>query len=221
MLICTKVFTLSLDITSKYETKISIEARLENTHNYSIFKRISTLILVILCVVIGINLYLMHNKNAANWYQLESEQLGRSLTFQAAKLVAAPLAKDDQELLGHYVEVINQGMFVKGAVMFDAVGVRYAQQEERLSVIDMLRLQDVEPLVFVEDIVFEDEIIGYIKLVLDKKAITQHHRTFNQNQLSQSILVIILSFIVAVLGTRLFYKVRRSYRLADDEETLV
>lgn len=163
----------------------------------------------------------MHNQNAANWYQVESEQLGRSLTLQAAKLVAAPLAKNNQDLLGHYVEVINQGMFVEGAVMFDAFGVRYAQQEERLSVIDMLRQQDVEPLVFVEDIVFDDNTIGYIKLVLDKKAITLHHRTFNQNQFSQSVLVIILSVIVAVLGTRLFYKVRKSYRLVDDEETLV
>ncbi len=194
---------------------------MENTHNYSIFKRISTLILVILCVVIGVNLYLMHSRNAADWYQVESEQLGRSLTIQAAKLVAAPLAKEDEELLAQYVEVINQGMFVKGAVMFDEMGVRYAQQVERLSVIDMLRQQDIEPLVFVEDIIYEDKIIGYIKLVLDKKAITEHHRTFNQNQLSQSILVIILSVIVAGLGTRLFYKVRESYRLVDNDETLV
>lgn len=194
---------------------------MENTHNYSIFKRISTLILLILCGFIGVNLYVMHHTNASNWYEVESEQLGRSLTIQASKLVAAPLAKGDQALLSSYVDVINQGMFVKGAVMYDQMGVRYAQQDERLSVIELLRQKNIEPLVFVEDIVFEDKTIGYIKLVLDKQAITQHHRIFNKNQLSQSILVIILSVVAAALGTRLFYKVRESYRLVDSDETLV
>lgn len=169
---------------------------------------------------IAVNLYLMHTQNAAKWYQVESEQLGRSLTLQAAKMVAAPLAKEDQELLAHYVTVVNQGMFVKGAVLFDDLGVRYAQQEERLSIVEMMKQSDIEPLVFVEDIIFERNTIGYIKLVLDKQAITAHHRAFNQNQISQSILMIVLSVIAAALATRLFYKVRNSYQLTDGEDTL-
>ncbi|MFT4652403.1 MAG: putative membrane protein affecting hemolysin expression [Patiriisocius sp.] len=194
--------------------------KFNNTHNYSIFKRISSLIVLILCVVIGVNLYFMHSQNAAKWYQVESEQLGRSLTLQAAKLIAAPLAKKDQEMLDHYVSVVNKGMFVKGAVLFDELGVRYAQQDDRLSVVDMLKQSDIEPLVFVEDIVFEGNIIGYIKLVLDKQAITEHHRNFNKNQLTQSILMIVLSFVAAALATRLFYKLRKSYQLVDSEDEM-
>ncbi|MFT6269710.1 MAG: putative membrane protein affecting hemolysin expression [Alphaproteobacteria bacterium] len=163
----------------------------------------------------------MHSQNAEKWYQVESEQLGRSLTVQAAKLIAAPLAQNDQEVLGHYVSVVNQGMFVKGAVLFNDLGVRYAQQDDRLSVVDMLKQSDIEPLVFVEDIIFEGNIIGYIKLVLDKQAITEHHRDFNKNQLSQSILMIVLSIVAAALATRLFYKLRNSYRLVDNEDGLV
>jgi len=162
----------------------------------------------------------MHTQNAAKWYKVESEQLGRSLTLQAAKMVAAPLAKNDEELLAHYVTVVNQGMFVKGAVLFDESGVRYAQQEERLSIVEMMKQSDVEPLVFVEDIIFDGITIGYIKLILDKQAITAHHKAFNQNQLSQSILMIVLSIITAALATRLFYKVRDSYQLTDGEDTL-
>jgi uncharacterized membrane protein affecting hemolysin expression len=194
--------------------------KFNNTHNYSIFKRISSLIVLILCVVIGVNLYFMHSQNAAKWYQVESEQLGRSLTLQAAKLIAAPLAKKDQEMLDLYVSVVNKGMFVKGAVLFDELGVRYAQQDDRLSVVDMLKQSDIEPLVFVEDIVFEGNIIGYIKLVLDKQAITEHHRNFNKNQLTQSILMIVLSFVAAALATRLFYKLRKSYQLVDSEDEM-
>jgi uncharacterized membrane protein affecting hemolysin expression len=111
-------------------------------------------------------------------------------------------------------------MFVKGAVLFDESGVRYAQQEERLSIIEMMKQSDIEPLVFVEDIIYEGEIIGYIKLVLDRQAITAHHRTFNKNQLSQSILMIVLSIIASALATRLFYKLRNSYQLNDGEDSL-
>jgi uncharacterized membrane protein affecting hemolysin expression len=163
----------------------------------------------------------MHSQNAAKWYQVESEQLGRSLTLQAAKLIAAPLAKDDEEMLMQYVAVINQGMFVKGAVLFDELGVRYAQEEDNFSVVDMVKENAVKPLVFVEDIVFEGNLIGYIKLLLDKQAITEHHRIFNKNQLSQSILMIVLSIVAAALATRLFYKTRQSYRKAATEDNLV
>lgn len=193
------------------------------THNYSIFKRISTLILLVACLAIGLNIYLMHSRNADQWYAIESEQLGRSLTQQAAKLVAAPLANEDTELLDQYIELVNQGMFVQDAVMFNQFGVRYAQIGQRISVLDMLRTQDIEPLVFVEDIVYEGSIIGYIKLVLDKQAVTHHHRSFNRNQMSQTLLIVILCIIVAGLSTRLFYKARANYRLNDtsDEATRI
>lgn len=190
---------------------------LQTNSNYSIFKRISSLLLFVVCVIVGINLYLMHSRNAQQWYEVESEQLGRSLTVQAAKLVAAPLAQQDQTLLKHYVKVINQGMFVTGAVLFDELGVRYAEQEERPTIINMMSKDDMQPLVFVEDIIFDDNTIGYIKLVLDQQEITKHHRNFNQNQLSQSILVIILSVVAAVLATRLFYKIRNSYEFDEGD----
>lgn len=184
----------------------------EISHNYSIIKRISSLVLIVLCVLIAVNLYLMHNRNAASWYAVESEQLGRSLTVQAAQLVAGPLAQNDETLLAHYVEVINQGSFVQAAVLFDADGLRFAQQEDRKSILTLTIENEVEPLVFVEDVIFEDEIIGYIKLVFNRQEITQHHRKFNQNQISQSILIIVLSIIAATLATRLFYKIRDNYR---------
>ncbi|MDT0595803.1 AhpA/YtjB family protein [Glaciecola petra] len=193
---------------------------MEQTHNYSIFKRISTLILIVLSVVVAINLYLMHVNNAQQWYQVESEQLGRSLTVQASKLLAAPLANNNQALLSEYIELINQGNFVKGAVMFDQMGIKYAQQQDPLSVVELVRQKDVEPLVFVEDIVFNGEIIGYIKLILDKQAITEHHQLFNQNQLQQSLLIIVLTIIVSGLIIRLFYKARENFRIANRSDNL-
>lgn len=197
----------------------------QNTHHkYAIFKRISSLILLILCVVICVNLYFMHSQNAAKWYQVESEQLGRSLTLQAARLISSPLALKDQQTINQYVAIISQGKFVKGAVLFDELGVRHTspdnEQNEHFSVVEILKQRDSQALIFVEDIVFEGNIIGYIKLLLDKEAVTEHHRNFNQNQLFQSLLIIVLSFCAAALATRLFYKMRRSYRLVETEDDL-
>ncbi len=174
-----------------------------------------------MCIFIAVNLYFMHNKNASQWYDIEAEQLGRSLTSQAARLVASPLSQQDEELLKHYVNVVNQGMFVKGAVLFDVSGARFDDSEEKLSMVNLVRQTDVEPLVFVEDIIVDEQIIGYIKLILDKQAITQHHRNFNQNQFSQSILMIVLTIVAAALATRIFYKVRDKYRLHEDDDTLI
>ena len=186
-----------------------------STPGDSIFRRISSLILLILCVIICVNLYFMHAQNASTWYQVESEQLGRSLTVQAAKLIAPPLARQDEEAIAQYVAVMGQGMFVKGAVLFDELGVRYLspidKYNEPFSVVEMTKKDDSQTLVFVEDIVFEDNIIGYIKLLLDKQAVIEHHRNFNKNQLLQTILIILLSMVAAGLATRLFYKIRLRY----------
>lgn len=180
-------------------------------HNYSIFKRLSTLILLILCVFIAVNIYLMHTYNAQSWYQQEGEQLGRNLTQQAARLVAAPLASGDEELLDHYVSVVNQGGFVKAAVLFHDTGVPYAGQNNPQGILQLLQNNDEKVIVFVEDIEFEGNIIGYVKLVLDHQAIVDHHQSFNQSQLKQTILMIVLSIIVASLATRMFYKARENY----------
>ncbi len=177
----------------------------------SIFKRISNLILVVLSCVLAFNIYIMHEWNAKTWYEIESAQLGRSLAKQASNLVAAPLATNSEVLLQDYVEMINQGMFVRGAVLFDSEGVKYAQQVEPVSVVELIRNDNIDPLIFVEDVVYENNIIGYVKLVLDKPSIIQHHKDFNRNQLKQNALSIGLSMILAALVTRLYYKFKQGY----------
>nr|WP_136250128.1 AhpA/YtjB family protein [Ningiella ruwaisensis] len=185
-------------------------SKLINQQNSSIFKRISSLILLICSVAIAINLYVMHAHNAQAWYETESEQLGRSLTIQAAKLLSQPMADENSEVISSYIKMINQGMFIEGAVVFDDLGVRLTGEDNRLSIVELIS-QDYEPLVFVEDILFEGETLGYIKLILNRDEIIRHHKAFNQTQFTQSILIIVLAMIIAMLATRLFYKFKRSY----------
>ncbi len=183
-------------------------------------KRISNFILAVCVVVIGINLWLMHNKNAEDWYNLESEQLGRSLAKQAARMLSTPLQKGDIESIENYVSTIETDSFVKGASLYDEVGKTIKSFDENYSIIEEFRVLNQPPLIFVEDILFEDKTIGYVKLLLDRDAIIMHHKAFNQTQLMQTGLIMLLTALCAIILTRLFYKIKTSYQFSDKPNKL-
>lgn len=183
-------------------------------------KRISNFILAVCIVVIGVNLWVMHNKNANEWYNLESEQLGRSLAAQAARMLSAPLQKDDRESIENYVITIEQDSFVKGTSLYDGTGQTIKSFDDNYSIIEEFRVLNKPPLIFVEDITYEGKTIGYVKLLLDRDAIIQHHKAFNRTQLIQTGLIMLLTAICAMLLTRLFYKIRASYQFNDNPNSL-
>jgi membrane protein len=187
----------------------------------AILKRISTLLLLVCSIAIAINLYIMHSENARQWYEIESEQLGRSLTIQAARLLSQPLSQEDNELTQQYIALLNDGMFIEGAVVFDNLGVRISSINNAPSVVDMISQGNYAPLVFVEDIQHDGQTLGYIKLILNRDEIIRHHEQFNRSQFTQTLLVIVLAMLIAALATRLFYKVNRNYDIDPDESKLL
>lgn len=189
--------------------------------NSSIFKRISSLIVLVCSIAIAINLYIMHSQNAQQWYEIETEQLGRSLTLQAASLLSQPMASEDEVMVSDYIDMLNKGMFIEGAVVFDDLGIKLSDTQDTVSIIDMVQESPYEPLVFVEDIIFEGQTLGYVKLILNREEITEHHLAFNRNQLTQTLLIIALAMIISMLITRLFYKIKRNYGANIDENKLL
>jgi membrane protein len=189
--------------------------------NSSIFKRISSLVVLVCSIAIAINLYIMHSQNAQQWYEIETEQLGRSLTLQAASLLSQPMASEDEVMISDYIDMLNKGMFIEGAVVFDDLGIKLSDTQDSVSIIDMVQERPYEPLVFVEDIIFEGQTLGYVKLILNREEITEHHLAFNRNQLTQTLLIIALAMIISMLITRLFYKIKRNYGANIDENKLL
>lgn len=166
-------------------------------------------------VVIAINLWFMHSRNANDWYNLETEQLGRSLTKQAARMLSSPLQKGDIESIENYVSTIETDSFVKGASLYDELGTTIKSFDENYSTIEEFRALEQPPLIFVEDILHQDKTIGYVKLLLDRDAIIQHHKAFNQAQLVQTALIMLLTALCAMILTRLYYKIKSSYQFSD------
>lgn len=187
--------------------------------NFAIFKRISSVVLIVLVGILSINLWKMQSLSAKQWYAFESEQLGRSLTQQAAKLVASRMQASEQAALTTYTSMMTDDDFVQEAIIFAADGQRLDQSDTSMSIVDMVSQKEYRPLIFVEDITNENgEILGYIKLILDREQVTQHHRTYVNEQLTQTFITIALTFIIAALSTRLFYKFRFRHVISDDQE---
>ncbi|MDT0583929.1 MULTISPECIES: AhpA/YtjB family protein [Alteromonadaceae] len=182
---------------------------------FSMLKRISNFVLAVCVLIIAVNLWLMYTKNAYEWYSLESEQLGRSLAAQAARMLASPMQSGDEESIESYVDTIETDSFVKGTSLYDQHGKTIKSFDDDYSIIEQFRVLNEPPLIFVEDIVHDGKTIGYVKLVLDRDSIIQHHRAFTKSQLIQTALIMFLTAVCAIILTRLFYKVRANYRYSD------
>jgi membrane protein len=157
----------------------------------------------------------MYTKNAYEWYSLESEQLGRSLAAQAARMLSSPMQSGDEQSIESYVDTIETDSFVKGTSLYDQHGKTIKSFDDDYSIIEQFRVLNEPPLIFVEDIVHDGKTIGYVKLVLDRDSIIQHHRAFTKSQLIQTALIMFLTAVCAIILTRLFYKVRANYRYSD------
>lgn len=182
---------------------------------FSMLKRISNFVLAVCVLIIAVNLWLMYTKNAYEWYSLESEQLGRSLAAQAARMLASPMQSGDEQSIESYVDTIETDSFVKGTSLYDQHGKTIKSFDDDYSIIEQFRVLNEPPLIFVEDIVHDGKTIGYVKLVLDRDSIIQHHRAFTKSQLIQTALIMFLTAVCAIILTRLFYKVRANYRYSD------
>lgn len=183
----------------------------------AILRRISNAILVILVLLITFNLWLMHSQNAQSWYNFESEQLGRSLAAQGARMLALPVANDDKEAIAAYVSKINADDFITGSALYDAQGKSImSSSDQDYSMLSLFRVSQEQPLVFIEDIVLDDNVVGYVKLVLDREMVIKHHQEFNQNQLLQTLMIMFLTAIFAALLTRLYYKIKANYHALQD-----
>ncbi len=193
--------------------------QIQAKQNFAIFKRISSAILIVLVVTLSINLWQMQSQSVNQWYEFESEQLGRSLARQASKLIAPSMVSPEEKALDEYIAMITNDDFVQTAMIFSADGQRLHQTKAAPSIVSMVSQTAYRPLVFVEDITSSNgEILGYLKLILDREQVTSHHRAYVNNQLIQTIITVVLTFIIAALTTRIVYKFRYRHLVNDESE---
>ncbi|WP_293751952.1 hypothetical protein [uncultured Paraglaciecola sp.] len=185
-----------------------LTAPFQRPSHYSIFKRIVNLILVVVGCIASINLWLISSEQSLNWHSKQANQLGVSLSSLSGNILISSLLENDSEKLSQQLNYIAADPHVAGVSLFDNKGRMLADNNSATSVIAAYKLNAISPLVFVQNITYEQQIIGYLSIILKEKEVMAYHSEYQQQLNQQVQMLMILAAIAGLLITRAFYKVR-------------
>jgi membrane protein len=175
---------------------------------YSIFKRIANLVLVIIGCIICINLWLISSEQSLNWHSKQANQLGVSLSSLSGNILIDSLLEKNSQKLSQQLSYIAADPHVANVSLFDNKGRMLADENSESSVVSAYKSNTIAPLVFVQNITHDEQIIGYLSIMLKEKKVMAYHSEY-QKQLNQQLqMLMILAAIAGILITRAFYKVR-------------
>jgi membrane protein len=176
--------------------------------SYSIFKRIANLVLVVLGCIACINLWLISSEQSQNWHTKQANQLGVSLSTLSGNIMINSLLKNDSDKLTQQLSYINADPHVASVSLFDNKGRMLADNNSAPSVVAAYKSNTISPLVFVQNIIHDEQVIGYLSIILKEKEVMAYHSDY-QKQLNQQVqMLMILAAIAGILITRAFYKIR-------------
>jgi membrane protein len=183
-------------------------APFQRPSSYSIFKRIANLILAVVGCIACINLWLISSEQSLNWHSKQADQLGVSLSSLSGSILISSLLENDTDRLNQQLSFIAADPHVAGVTLFDDKGRVLLDNTSTLSVVDAYKINTISPLVFVQNITHDQQIIGYLSIILKEKEVMAYHSEY-QKQLNQQVqMLMILAAIAGILVTRAFYKVR-------------
>lgn len=176
--------------------------------SYSIIKRIVNLVLVVIGCIACINLWLISSEQSLNWHTKQANQLGVSLSSLAGKVLVSSLLENDSEKTSQQLSYLVADPHVYSATVFDNKGRVLAENNSTSSVVAAYKLNTISPLVFVQNITYDKQIIGYLSIILKENEVMAYHSEYQQQLNQQVQMLMILAAIAGLLITRAFYKVR-------------
>lgn len=196
---------------------------------YTVYKRIANLILILIGVAIGINLWWVNQQQTQAWYSVQAQQLGRSLSQQKALVLADLVRQEDTQRIEEVLDQLMLDEHVEAAAVYNFRGKRLSRVGSELTQLESLRTNAPHNLTFVADIIeftagddsstTEDEtslasspIVGYLKIQLATNAVMAHHDQFQQQLSKQRIVFMLLAALGALYLTRAFYKLRFKFQ---------
>ncbi len=194
----------------------SLISPLETASKYSIFKRVANLGLLIIAISICVNLWLLSSNNSANWHKKQSNQLGKSLTALSAQLMAKSILEDDSATLTLQLQSIIQDPHVQSASIYDKQGRQLADNQMTNSIIAAYKLTEVPPLVFVYPIEYQNNIIGYLRIMLDRQKVMAFHDSYQTELYQKLITLMLLACAAGALLARVFYKTWYRHKLTSN-----
>jgi membrane protein len=182
--------------------------------NFSIFKRLLNLSLVIIGVIICSKLWLVHNTQEALWYHQQANQLGRSLAKLSAQTMVKGITEQDEQSLIQQISFLTNNDYVLGVALYNQKG-QLIQQENAESVIFVGDQKLTKPtLTFIQEVRSDkNDIIGYLRVLLDETKVMQFHFDYQQQMIEKFEVLLLLAALAGGIVTRAFYTIRyRQYR---------
>lgn len=178
---------------------------------YSIYKRLANLGLAVAALIIAINIWFFSAGQDTEDLQAQANQLGRSLIAHGAGLAALTMSSQQTDAISER-QILNQLVLdphVRTASLHDASGRTLHQAGEPIAVTELFASQkDADSLVYVQEILHQGNLQGYIKLILDRSLVLKHQSGLTQYYIQQTQVLMLLAFAIGVLLTRGFYKLR-------------
>ncbi|MFT6898396.1 MAG: membrane protein [Paraglaciecola sp.] len=179
---------------------------------YSIVKRIVNLALAIIISLLFINLWLLSNEQVDNWHHKQANQLGNSLSLLASRVLVSPLIQKDPAAVTSILQQWVADPNVLSIAVHDQTGQLLQQQGDNIPLMSRYHGQQELPLIFLEDIHNEQQIYGYVRLMLSAEKVMAYHNDYQRQLRQQLEMFILLAACGALILTRAFYKLRyRNY----------
>ena len=183
-------------------------APFQRPSRYSIFKRIANLVLAVVGSIACINLWLISSEQSLNWHSKQADQLGVSLSSLSGNIMISSLLENDLDKLSQQLNFIAADPHVAGVTLFDNKGRVLSDNISTLSVVDAYKANVISPLVFVKNISYDQQVIGYLSIILKENKVMAYHSEYQKQLNKQVQMLMILAAIGGILITRAFYKVR-------------
>ena len=185
----------------------------EKHSTYSVYKRLANLALAIFTAAICINLWLLSTDKAANWHAQQASQLGRTMVSIGANVIAPALAKKDTDSLQRHIKHLIDDVHVYSATVHDTKGRVITTSRDVQTFLPDVVGDAFRPLIFVEEIRVDGDVIGYLRLILIEQEVMRFHDDYQLQLFEQLIVLMMLAGAGGLLVARAFYKFRyRHYR---------
>ncbi|MDU0354392.1 AhpA/YtjB family protein [Paraglaciecola aquimarina] len=124
-----------------------------------------------------------------------------------------PIRNKNNEKLNQQLTFILADKHVLAASVYDEKGKILAGNKVGASVVATYKLDDDAPLVFVQSIQYQGNIIGYLRIMLKEDKVMQYHSEYQVQLYQQLIVLMVLAGVAGILVARVFYKFR--YKLVN------
>jgi membrane protein len=182
--------------------------------NFSIFKRLLNLSLVIIGVIICSKLWLVHNKQQSLWYHQQANQLGRSLAQLSAQTMVKGIIEQDEQSIVQQISYLTNNDYVLGVALYNQKGQLIQQVNAEKLISDGDRESTEPTLTFIQEVRSDkNDIIGYLRVLLDETKVMQFHFDYQQQMIEIFEVLLLLAALAGGIVTRAFYTIRyRQYR---------